>query len=110
MPMSKHWGPPSMVGSNRSIRRLLRLAFIATALVAIAHGARAACAANLVTIQDPGTFVVDEAHLLRPDTKQSLEDLLAKLQEATTDQVKVLTVPTLGGEDLFDFSQRHYQL
>ena len=64
----------------------------------------------MVTIRDPGTFVVDQAHLLRPDTKQSLEDLLAKLQQATTDQIKVLTVPTLGGEDVFSFAQRHYGL
>ena len=80
------------------------------ALVSLAQLGRPARAADLVTIQDPGTYVVDQAHLLRPDTKQSLEGLLAKLQDATTDQVKVLTVPTLGGEDVFPFAQRHYQL
>ena len=32
------------------------------------------------------------------------------MDKQTTDQVKVLTVPTTGDEDIFDFSQRHYRL
>jgi uncharacterized protein len=99
-----------MAGSARSIRRLARLMFLGIALGSLAHCARPIQAADVVTIRDPGTFIVDEAHLLRPDTKQSLEDLLAKLMQATTDQVKLLTVPTLGSEDVFSFAQRHYDL
>ncbi len=99
-----------MAGRPRAIRRLARLALLGIALGALVHCARPVQAADVVTVRDPGTFVVDEAHLLRPDTKQKLEDLLAKLEQATTDQVKVLTVPSLGGEDVFSFAQRHYDL
>jgi uncharacterized protein len=99
-----------MAGSNRWIRCLVPLAFLGIALVVLAHCARPIQAADLITIRDPGTFVVDAAHMLRPDTMQSLEDLLAKLEQATNDQVKVLTIPMLGGEDVFSFAQRHYDL
>jgi uncharacterized protein len=99
-----------MAGSTRSMCILARLAFFGIALGALAQCARPIQAAEVITIRDPGTFVVDDAHLLRPDTKQSLENLLAKLEQATTDQVKVLTVPTLGSEDVFSFTQRHYDL
>jgi uncharacterized protein len=67
-------------------------------------------APNRITIRDTGEFVIDDAHVVDPATKQTLDSLLGKLQEKTTDQVKVLTVKTTGDEDIFDFAQRHYQL
>jgi uncharacterized protein len=78
-----------------------------TLLLAAAPVARAA---GPLTIQDPGSYVVDTAHVLRDDTRQSLEGLLGELDRATTAQVKLLTVPSLDGEDVFSFSQRHYTL
>jgi uncharacterized protein len=81
------------------------------------HLARAACtlafalvasaALAVVDVQDPGTFVVDNANVLDGDTRQKLENLLKQLEQKTTTQVKLLTVPTLDGEDIFTFSQRH---
>jgi uncharacterized protein len=67
-------------------------------------------AAGPLTIQDPGTYVVDTAHVLGDDARQSLENLLGELDQATTAQVKLLTVPSLDGEDIFSFAQRHYTL
>lgn len=67
-------------------------------------------APKLITIADTGEYVIDDAHVIEPATKQNLEKLLGQLEKQTTDQVKVLTVPTTGEEDIFDFSQRHYRL
>ena len=101
----------SMAGN---LRRYSWLTLIAAAVTAA--GTFLACAKplraapNLITIRDTGEFVIDDAHVVDPATKQTLESLLGKLQEKTTDQVKVLTVKTTGDEDVFDFAQRHYQL
>ncbi len=55
-------------------------------------------------------FVVDQAHLLDMATAEQLEGWLETLQDKTTAQVKLLTVPSLDGDDIFHFSQREYQL
>jgi uncharacterized protein len=60
-----------------------------------------------VDVQDPGTFVVDRAGVLDAGTRQKLETLLKQLEQKTTTQIKLLTVPSLEGEDIFTFSQRH---
>jgi uncharacterized protein len=62
-----------------------------------------------VDIHDTGKYVIDDAGVIDPATRQKMEELLAKLQRATTDQIKVLTVKSLEGEDIFNFSQRHYE-
>jgi uncharacterized protein len=61
----------------------------------------------VVDIQDPGTFVVDRAGVLDAGTREKLENLLKQLEQKTTTQIKLLTVPSLEGEDIFTFSQRH---
>ena len=63
-----------------------------------------------VTIQDPGTFVVDRAGLISADVERRLEGYLRELEQKTTAQVKVLTVKSLDGEDVFGFAQRHAEL
>ena len=60
-----------------------------------------------VTVADPGTFVVDQADVIDAPTQQRLEGWLKELEQKTTAQVKVLTVKTLGDEDVVSFSQRH---
>ena len=60
------------------------------------------------TIADPGTFVVDKAEVIDPQTEARLEDWLKQLEVKTTAQVKILTVPSLDGEDVVSFSQRHF--
>jgi uncharacterized protein len=63
-----------------------------------------------VTVPDDGNFVIDRAGLLEPAVKQKLEAWLRELEQKTTAQVKLLTVPTTDGEDIFSFSQRHAEL
>ena len=50
--------------------------------------------------------VVDEAALLTPEARAALEARLAKLETDTQAQVAVLTVASLGGEPIEDFSHR----
>jgi len=100
-----------MAGKSNLRRRLPTFAATAALLASLfVYIARLHAAPNLITVRDTGEFVIDDAHVVDLATKQSLESLLGKLQEKTTDQVKVLTVKTTGDEDIFDFSQRHYQL
>ncbi len=60
-----------------------------------------------VNVPDPGTFVVDKAGIIDDRVERELEGWLRELEQKTTAQVKVLTVPTIEGEDLFGFTQRH---
>lgn len=50
--------------------------------------------------------VVDGASLLTPQEKQMLEGKLAALEQATGGQMAVLTIPSLEGEPIEDFSIR----
>lgn len=60
-----------------------------------------------VTIDDPGTYVVDAAGVIEAGARARLEAWLRELEQKTTAQVKVLTVRTTGGEDFFSFVHRH---
>ena len=51
--------------------------------------------------------VVDSAHLLTPQVVQELESKLEQYEQATTNQVVVLTLPTLNGYAIDDYG---YQL
>jgi uncharacterized protein len=50
--------------------------------------------------------VNDHAGLLSPQTRALLESLLKAHEDSTSDQVAVLTIPSLEGEDLEGFSMR----
>ncbi|GIV57243.1 MAG: hypothetical protein KatS3mg042_0156 [Rhodothermaceae bacterium] len=50
--------------------------------------------------------VVDAADILSPETERLLEDLLAAHEAETSNQVAVLTIPSLDGEPLEDYSLR----
>ncbi|MBI2826124.1 MAG: TPM domain-containing protein [Planctomycetia bacterium] len=63
-----------------------------------------------LTVPDPGTRVVDTAAVFDQTTREKLEQHLAELARQTTAQVKVLTVGTTSGEDIFPFAQRHFDL
>lgn len=60
------------------------------------------------TIADTGDFVIDKAAVVDASTRARLESWLEELEKKTTAQVKILTVPSLGEEDVVTFSQRHY--
>ncbi len=53
-----------------------------------------------------GQWVVDNGHLLRPEERQGLSEMLRAYHAASTDQIVILTVPTLEGEDLADYANR----
>lgn len=50
--------------------------------------------------------IVDHADLLSPATEQYLDALLAAHEDSTTNQIAVLTIPSLGGEPIEFFSVR----
>lgn len=50
--------------------------------------------------------VVDEAAMIAADTKRRIEDKLAAFEQRTGDQVVVLTVDSLDGEPIEDYSVR----
>jgi uncharacterized protein len=83
-------------------RLLAVFAFVCSVLAA------AALSRGAVTVAEPGTFVVDRAGVIDAPTQQRLENRLKELEQKTTAQVKVLTVKSLGDEDIFSFSQRHF--
>jgi uncharacterized protein len=85
------------------MNELALLAAMLLALVPAIGGAQ-------VTVPDDGNFVIDRAGLVDPAVKQKLETWLKELEQKTTAQVKLLTVPTTGGEDVFGFGQRHAEL
>jgi uncharacterized protein len=53
-----------------------------------------------------GEWVHDEANVLSPDTKASLEYTLQKERDSSSNQIAILIVPSLNGESLEDFSLR----
>ncbi len=63
-----------------------------------------------VTVQDPGSYVVDKANVINASEEQQLERWLRELEQKTTVQIKILTVPTVEGEEFFGFTQRHAEL
>jgi len=67
-------------------------------------------AAAPITIPDQDTPVVDTAGVLDSATREKLIGWLHELKQKTHDQIKLLIVPTIGNENIFDFSQRHYDL
>jgi len=83
---------------------------IACTIAAIGLTAGGQRAVAAVTVQDPGTFVVDRAGIIDDGVERQLEGWLRELEQKTTAQVKVLTVPTTDGEDMFTFVQRHAEL
>ena len=58
-------------------------------------------AADQLVIPDEDSPVIDRAAVLDGAQRQQLVDLLRELKEKTGTQVKVLTVPSLAGEDVF---------
>ena len=49
--------------------------------------------------------VVDNADLLRPDEEARLTERLAALERRTTDQLVIVTVPSLDGREIDDYSR-----
>ena len=56
-----------------------------------------------------GSFVIDAAGVLSASERATLKDFLLKLNDETTVQIAVLTVPTTDGEPIHDFAVRHFE-
>lgn len=78
------------------------LTFLALALGLAACGARAPAAAGADCSFVPKLTgrVVDEAKLISPPVQAKLNEELRQLQAATSDQMVVATVPSLGGRSI----------
>jgi uncharacterized protein len=81
----------------------------AVAILALALLAGLAGAAE-VTVPPSTEVVVDRAGVVDAETRARIAARFIRLRELTTAEVKVLTVPTTGGEDVVAFAQRHYDL
>lgn len=82
------------------MRQLLRLSFLFFLLC----GGLAIAAPKFPALTGR---VVDDAHILAPATVQSLDRMLADYERGTTNQVVVVTLPSLQGNSIEDFG---YQL
>ena len=70
------------------MRAWLPAAFFALALAAHAQGADVPYLTGRV---------VDNAEILKPDTRRQITELLRNHEQQTTNQIAVLTIPTLVG-------------
>ncbi len=67
--------------------------------------ATASCATPSPYPELKGRRVVDEAHILPAAVQADLTAKLTALEAATTDQLEVVTVTTLGGQDIADYGR-----
>ncbi|MGI4873740.1 MAG: TPM domain-containing protein [Janthinobacterium lividum] len=58
---------------------------------------------------DPPRLVNDLAGLLQPQEVAALEQKLVAYNDSTSSQIAVVTVPDLGGNDIFDYAQKLYE-
>lgn len=58
---------------------------------------------------DPPRLVNDLAGILQPDQVQALEQKLVAYNDSTSTQIAVVTVPNLGGSDIFSYAQKLFQ-
>ncbi|MBX0292681.1 TPM domain-containing protein [Hymenobacter sp. HSC-4F20] len=69
----------------------------------------AGLAQNVPPRPNPPRLVNDLAGMLRPDEAAQLERKLVAYNDSTSSQIAVVTVPTLGDYDIFDYAQQLYQ-
>ncbi|NVO30880.1 TPM domain-containing protein [Hymenobacter lapidiphilus] len=80
---------------------LLALGLLLLALVATAQ--------DVPPRPNPPRLVNDLAGMLRPDEVDQLERKLVAYNDSTSSQIAVVTVPSLGDYDIFDYAQKLYQ-
>ncbi|GAB2788678.1 uncharacterized protein HNQ93_003099 [Hymenobacter luteus] len=66
-------------------------------------------AQNVPPRPTPPRLVNDLAGMLRPDEAAQLERKLVAYNDSTSSQIAVVTVPSLGDYDIFDYAQQLYQ-
>lgn len=71
--------------------------------------ALAARAQDLPPRPNPPRLVNDLAHVMQPQEADALEQKLVAYDDSTSSQIAVVTVPTIGDNDLFDYAQKLYE-
>jgi len=88
-----------------SFRTSLRLLVLLTFVLAVSFiTAAQTTPPSPVPLPVPFTPVVDNAHVIDADTRQHLESLYLKLQQQGQIEFAVLTVPTTGEQEIFEYS------
>ena len=82
-------------------------AFWTAALIALAVLLAGTAAFAAPTFPQLTGRIVDDANLLKPDDRAAIEAELSALEQKSTDQLVVVTVPSLGGLEIEDYG---YQL
>jgi uncharacterized protein len=82
---------------------MTRLAAVLTLLLLLFVGAPALAAPTFPALTGR---VVDDAHVLSPESQADLTAKLAALEQATTRQLVVVTLPSLGGDEIDDYGYR----
>lgn len=80
----------------KHINLILAVAFLFTAVFAQA----------LEVPKKPNKLVNDYAKVMQPNQTAQLEKKLVDYNNATSTQIAVVTIPSLEGDDLFDYAQR----
>jgi uncharacterized membrane protein YgcG len=83
--------------------------FARASLVAAAMLLLAAVPAAAVDVPYLTGRVVDNAEILKPATRERVVALAKVHEDKTTDQIAVLTIPTLGGESVEEFATRVFE-
>ena len=84
---------------NTRTRILFWLALLLCCCLPVAYAS-----ATIQLPAQPSHYVVDQAGLVDPATEQKINGYLQELEQKTTAQMVVLTIPSLEGESLEDFS------
>ncbi len=95
-----------MASRSGFLRSSLRIALIGSAiLLYIGTPARAQTSVTSpVPLPSPFTPVVDNAGVIDPDTKKRLETIYQNLKQRADIEFAVVTVPTTGERDIFEYS------
>ena len=87
--------------AHRPLGLLLTLLWLSFALAARAQ--------DIPPRPSPPRLVNDLAHVMQPQEADALEQKLVAYNDSTSSQIAVVTVPSIGDNDLFDYAQKLYQ-
>jgi len=80
-----------------------RVIIVSLFLIALS-GLSAAAQTATSPLPEPTGYVNDYANVIEPATKEKLETILTNLKPRADIEIAIVTVPTTGGEDIFDYS------
>lgn len=87
--------------------------WLAGALSAIAIVLCAVCPVTVLALDIPSapseTAIADEANVIDAATETRISEKLINYKKQTGNEIAVLTIKSLEGEDIFDYSQKVFQ-